>query len=161
MEEYFQDPNKHCEICCEKLDKGTLTLDCQHTFHYECIIQSFLKSRTVSKRECPYCRKRTSFLPLPRGSRHIPTLHGPLSTPSGSTHTGQGWGPVSYCGAKLATGWSKGQICKNKGRPTYNGLCKIHYLSQHRKSLKQLKLKGECENLNDKEKKQETQEKEK
>lgn len=48
-----------CDICCEPHNDETITLKCNHRFHYLCILESFV---TITKRECPYCRTESDLL---------------------------------------------------------------------------------------------------
>jgi hypothetical protein len=48
------DDKNMCIICLDKMEETKTTLSCQHSFHYECILRSFLLSK---ERLCPYCRK--------------------------------------------------------------------------------------------------------
>ena len=43
-----------CKVCLTTCEERS-TLPCGHTFHYACLMESFVFSRT---RECPYCRTR-------------------------------------------------------------------------------------------------------
>ena len=56
-----------CDICGEshKL-KSVHTLQCNHSYHYECIQKSFLYDRKRHN-NCPLCRKPAGLLPLVNG----------------------------------------------------------------------------------------------
>lgn len=61
-----------CPICYDELDSTSITLKCNHTFHYDCILNSFKSSITKNTksynsykwRKCPYCREDGGYLPL-------------------------------------------------------------------------------------------------
>ena len=60
-----------CPICYDELDSTSITLKCNHKFHYNCILNSFksliTKNRhiiTNKSRKCPYCRDDGGYLPL-------------------------------------------------------------------------------------------------
>lgn len=48
-----------CPICYIKNDNKKITLKCSHTFHLECLIETFKYDKI---RCCPYCR--TSYPPI-------------------------------------------------------------------------------------------------
>ena len=67
-----------CGICLEdfncKSDSDIIvTLKCKHRYCYECICDSYLKSK--EKRQCPYCRKKGGFLPLPESAIPLKFIH--------------------------------------------------------------------------------------
>tara|TARA_B110000495_G_C22953752_1_gene558625 strand:- start:687 stop:1082 length:396 start_codon:yes stop_codon:yes gene_type:complete len=68
-----------CGICgLELKDKFSHTLVCNHTFHYECLMKSFVNSPKYKKElnHCPYCRKISDFLPLVNGLKKVvPDVH--------------------------------------------------------------------------------------
>ena len=54
-----------CPICYESLSKKYKhTLNCNHTFHYECLYNSF-KHDWLNM--CPYCRSEDNYLPIVNG----------------------------------------------------------------------------------------------
>ena len=64
---------KTCSICGEENNDCFHTLKCNHTFHYNCLFQSF---KSMRNNHCPYCRKKTNYLPLINGLRKvIPGVH--------------------------------------------------------------------------------------
>lgn len=67
-----------CGICLEEFNCKTdsdiiVTLKCKHRYCYECICDSYLKSK--EKRQCPYCRKMGGFLPLPESATPLKFIH--------------------------------------------------------------------------------------
>ena len=72
------DGDNMCGICLEdfncKLESDIIvTLKCKHRYCYECICNSYLKSK--EKRQCPYCRKKGGYLPLPESATPIKFIH--------------------------------------------------------------------------------------
>jgi len=73
----------HCSICGDLLcDKFIHILECNHIFHYDCLVKSFgtyiVKDLFYidKNRMCPYCRKPCKYLPLVNGiKRIIPGIH--------------------------------------------------------------------------------------
>ena len=66
-----------CAICGLALsEKYPHKLDCGHSFHYECLMKSFGNYNVEKNRNCPYCRKKTNYLPLIYGLKKIiPGIH--------------------------------------------------------------------------------------
>lgn len=66
-----------CAICGLALnEKYPHKLECGHCFHYECLIKSFGTYNVEKNRNCPYCRKKTNYLPLIYGLKKIiPGIH--------------------------------------------------------------------------------------
>ena len=63
-----------CFICNEKIDISYKhKLKCNHEFHYECLIKSFQNTPKLNKEvnHCPYCRKKSDYLPLVNGLKKI------------------------------------------------------------------------------------------
>jgi hypothetical protein len=67
-----------CGICLDDLncksESGIIvTLKCKHRYCYECIYDSYLKNK--EKRQCPYCRKKGGYLPLPESTTPTKFIH--------------------------------------------------------------------------------------
>lgn len=45
---------KICDICGDELKTNITTLQCNHSFHYDCIFTSYKYSKNMN---CPYCRQ--------------------------------------------------------------------------------------------------------
>jgi len=59
-----------CNICGDDLSKHFIhTTDCNHTFHYECLQKSFIKS--FDKNMCPLCRNPIDKLPIVNGLKKL------------------------------------------------------------------------------------------
>lgn len=70
-----------CAICYEKLDDSAIKLKCGHTFHYNCIFNSYKMATIKNKnniklfRKCPYCRNNGGFLPLSKNIYPYKNIH--------------------------------------------------------------------------------------
>ncbi len=74
--EYINSPDKFCEICSLKLDNNCVTLECNHCFHYDCLLKSMkIKEIKFYNMQCPYCRKNIDYLPLLPGEKPIKNIH--------------------------------------------------------------------------------------
>ena len=67
-----------CGICLEEFNcnpapNTIVTLNCKHRYCYDCIYDSYLKSK--EKRQCPYCRKKGGYLPLPESATPTKFIH--------------------------------------------------------------------------------------
>ena len=55
-----------CAICGVALkDKYCHKLDCNHIFHYDCLMKTFLLYKNDKNKFCPYCRGNCGQQPLP------------------------------------------------------------------------------------------------
>ena len=113
----------NCLICEESLNsKFVHKLDCNHKFHYECLIKSY-KYQKINK--CPYCRQTSGLLPLVNG----------IKKPQKNIHynyLGQitdNHGNLEYvnkkCNHILTKGKNKGNLCNKYCMIGYYK-CKIH-----------------------------------
>jgi len=98
-----------CGICGLNLNEDFChTLNCNHTFHYQCLFDTF---KHDIGNTCPYCRSISHKLPLVNGTKKISyTIHD-LSTKNTFVN--------KPCDHILKTGKNKGQIC--------NKNCKLGY----------------------------------
>jgi len=75
----MSEDQEECGICgLEIKDKYSYKLICNHEFHYECLMKSFQNTPKMKKEynHCPYCRKKTNYLPLINGLKKvIPGVH--------------------------------------------------------------------------------------
>ena len=63
-----------CSICGLKLlDKYSHNLQCNHIFHYECLMKTFIRSKMYKSNtnSCPYCRETCGYLPIVNGLKKI------------------------------------------------------------------------------------------
>ena len=119
-----KDDDCTCGICTEEFERDGedyIKLDCGHEYHYSCISDCFSTiasikglSSTNNKRECPYCRKINSLLPIKMDITPISGVHRIVKTDQKSSK--------KRC---LAT-CKNGKKCKNNGKSEYSGYCGIH-----------------------------------
>ena len=58
-----------CSICGDSLKKHYCQkLKCNHEFHYECLMKSFI---SMKNNNCPYCRSTNNYLPIVNGLKKI------------------------------------------------------------------------------------------
>lgn len=118
-----------CDICGDLLnDKCVIKLNCNHSFHYECVMKSF-QCEKKKMNSCPLCRQTHGLLPVVNGLtkvtrgihyidyKNIPQLN---NTP---------------CCTILKSGKRKGQACNAKCMLGMD-VCKRHHLSTLKQSSK-------------------------
>tara|TARA_B100001094_G_C18175480_1_gene797639 strand:+ start:2287 stop:2820 length:534 start_codon:yes stop_codon:yes gene_type:complete len=111
-----------CYICSQTFilndlnhDQLIIKTSCNHFFHYNCLKMAILNIKSYqNKRECPYCRNNTGWLPLTIGKpiRHIHKEYNQSGLPK-----------KLICKAILKSGKKKGQICGCKGNVNYENKC--------------------------------------
>ena len=111
-----------CSICGITLDdKFKIELNCNHIFHYECIMKSFKHNKNT---ECPYCRKKNGLLPIVNGlNKPISGIHYWGNDKITNTSTG--------CEGILKSGKNKGKQCNKKCKLGYN-YCLFHLPKKHK-----------------------------
>ena len=123
-----------CDICGDLLnDKCVIKLNCNHSFHYECVMKSF-QCEKKKMNSCPLCRQTHGLLPIVNGLtkvmrgihyidyKHIPELN---NTP---------------CCTILKSGKRKGEPCNAKCMLGMT-VCKRHHLSTLKQTNKPKKFK--------------------
>ena len=123
-----------CDICGDLLnDKCVIKLNCNHSFHYECVMKSF-QCEKKKMNSCPLCRKTHGLLPIVNGLtkvtrgihyidyKNIPQLN---NTP---------------CCTILKSGKRKGEPCNAKCMLGMT-VCKRHHLSTLKQTNKPKKVK--------------------
>ena len=61
--------------------KYSIKLNCNHVYHYECLLCSFVEIKKTSVKNnyinrCPYCRKSCGLLPVVNGlNKIVPMIH--------------------------------------------------------------------------------------
>ena len=89
------------------------TLDCNHTFHYQCLLETFKHMKTHS---CPLCRNTGNKLPRVNGLRKIiPHIH----ESSCDEYVSQ------PCQSIIQRGKNKGNTCGKHCQLGFN-FCKTH-----------------------------------
>jgi hypothetical protein len=119
-----------CSICGLALKaKFPYTLKCNHEFHYECIMKSFMNTPksgySKAKNCCPYCREKSDYLPIVNGLKRL-TLGVHFATIEEFTdQDGFNKNNNTPCKYILKRGKNKGNEC---GKNCFLGYeyCKIH-----------------------------------
>ena len=113
--------NKLCSICGEENDDYLHTLECGHTFHYNCTYLSFIN---IKNNTCPYCRSTGNHLPLVNGLKKIvPWIHNCDNSINYESKT---------CSMILKKGKNKGEKCTRNCKLGYN-LCTQHLKIENKK----------------------------
>ena len=68
--------SEECSICGLDLDdKYTHRLKCNHVFHYECLVKTFMsqpnKFGKNTGNTCPYCRVKVDYMPVVNGLKKM------------------------------------------------------------------------------------------
>ena len=124
-----------CSICLNKLTKNTKTLECGHTFHYDCLQTSLRKivQRTSQFKkkycECPYCRSYNGYIPLLPQTIPIKGVHREFkdfekNVISGNINELKKYLNENTCGAILKSGTNKGSQCQKMKKES--GYCSRH-----------------------------------
>ena len=121
-----------CDICGDAhKDKFMITLNCNHSFHYECVMKSFQCDKKASGNNCPLCRQTHGLLPVVNGlPKLIRGIHYINAMPQ---HT------QVRCCELLKSGKRKGLPCGCKCMIGMN-VCKRHHVSNLKQQEKQLKI---------------------
>ena len=111
------DTKEICSICGGYLeDEFKHTLNCNHTFHYNCL---FLTFKNLKNNNCPYCRGQNNLLPLVNGIRKVvPTIH-ELNNLEDFNYESK------PCNAILKRGKNKGNECGRFCKLGYDK-CRMH-----------------------------------
>jgi len=131
-----------CDICGDLLnDKCVIKLNCNHSFHYECVMKSF-QCEKKKMNSCPLCRQTHGLLPVVNGLtkvtrgihyidyKNIPQLN---NTP---------------CCTILKSGKRKGEPCNAKCMLGMT-VCKRHHLSTLKQCKTSKKVKVKVNKLGD------------
>ena len=64
-----------CYICYDEIknDSDKVVLNCKHHYHYQCALLVFKSNN--GKKQCPYCRSPSGYLPLHPGMLPIKNIH--------------------------------------------------------------------------------------
>ena len=81
-QEYLNFPEKYCEICASEMTEKSVSLNCGHRFHYDCLFYSIFKNHKIKNNkiknhnlQCPYCRSNFDYLPLIDGIIPLKNIH--------------------------------------------------------------------------------------
>jgi len=115
-----QEEDLDCDICGESHKcKYVHTLKCNHSFHYECIMKSYVSSREKYN-QCPLCRTKQGLLPLVNGlPKLIRGIHYTTPNPPPNTST--------RCKVLLKSGKRKGFECGSKCILGFD-ICNRHHM---------------------------------
>ena len=119
-----------------------ITLDCDHKFHYECIVDWFKQKKIKnpysssgkSIRVCPYCRNKCEYIDLPESTFPIKHIHKEykliqdvinLDDHNKIMQVCKPYFSPKYCFCILKTGASRGQQCR-KYKSKGSDFCFIH-----------------------------------
>jgi ubiquitin len=88
-----------CSICKDDYDiDSKTTLLCYHSFHYDCILDSYKYAVKTKKSDemliCPLCRQHGGYLPRKPGVPYVQNVHYPPPKAVKSPYTG--YQPVTY-----------------------------------------------------------------
>ena len=116
------DYDSPCNICGDRLGNlPTHTLECNHHFHYECILKSFQTSQEHNN-VCPYCRHTIERLPVVNGLKKL----------TRGIHYITEYEKINYnyknipCQHVLKSGKNKGELC-NKNCIVGSDCCGRHF----------------------------------
>jgi hypothetical protein len=123
-----------CDICGEPHKcKHIHTLKCNHSFHYECIMKSYISSRDKYN-QCPLCRKKQGVLPLVNGlPKLIRGIHYITEHPPSYTSI--------RCISLLKYGKRKGGECGSKCILGFNVCNRHHTMNMNSKAKAKAKAK--------------------
>ena len=106
-----------CSICGEDNDEVFHTLDCNHSFHYQCLFLSF---KNMKNNNCPYCRSNKNLLPVISGVKKLcPEIH-KINDEDMYTYE------IKKCEHVLTRGKNKGNTCSKNCKLGYK-YCSMHY----------------------------------
>ena len=144
-----EEPHVECPICydkiefrCsndEKIDNTSIKLDCNHTFHYNCILMTF-KTNLINNRKvrrCPFCRKVTSHIPLIKQMFPLRNIHKEYEVIKDFLHSHDfqsiyvlakeyNFLDKSKCHAIVTTGNNRGSQCKKNKSKDGSVFCYLH-----------------------------------
>ena len=139
---------EECSVCCDPLDPNgeeIIKLSCGHTFHYNCILQSYRAAlnmnRYSSKRECPYCRSKGEYLELKPGVVPMRGIHKEYNVLRGRQIKidllREMYFDPSKCQCLLVSGANKFQQCSRKHHKDSTDvipMCSLHMKKKPKKS---------------------------
>ena len=105
-----------CGICGDEYDNKLnirYALKCNHVFHYNCLISTFMYSHKYYN-QCPSCTKKVGYLSVPHNRTPIKKINGYTINLA-----------KCKCKAKLKSGKRMGLECNAKVVPSYIH-CKRH-----------------------------------
>lgn len=69
-----------CAICYDEMNNDVVKLECEHSFHYTCILEIYKSKYKKNKNSryiayCPYCRQYGGYLPLKNNIFPLKKIH--------------------------------------------------------------------------------------
>ena len=107
---------KTCSICGETNNEYFHTLDCNHSFHYNCLLLSF---KSMGNNHCPYCRSDKNLLPVVNGVKKIVLGIHDIHPDEVSNYK------IQKCQKVLTRGKNKGKQCSRNCKLGYD-FCGMH-----------------------------------
>ncbi len=111
-----------CYICYDEInnDSEKVVLSCNHHYHYQCVLLVFKSNN--GKKQCPYCRSPSGYLPLKPGMLPIKNIHAEYKKDKNV--------PINFipgrCKHILKRGPKAGNQCSLKIKYD-SGYCRIHH----------------------------------
>ena len=130
VKEELKNQQNMCYICCGEFsfnedgsqDDVVLKTNCNHYFHYNCLLESIKSKKTYyshSRQECPYCRSQIGWLPkLNDNHQLLKHVH--------KEYYNMTYKPTAVCQAIVKSGKKKGLICGCKVKTIGGILCGRH-----------------------------------
>ena len=120
---------EECSICGLDInEKYCYKLYCNHTFHYECLLKTFLSSKKITYKHnnhCPYCREKCEYLPVVNGLKKLEVGIHVKNKEDLSDENGLPKNKNEPCKAILQRGKNKGNQCNKKCLLGYE-YCGLH-----------------------------------
>jgi len=129
----MNEENDECSICgVDFKGKYKHQLPCNHIFHYECLLKTFISSKQTTLKYCPYCRKKCGHLPIVNGLKKLEIGIHVSSIEEMSYANGMSKIQNVFCKATLQKGKNKGNTC-NK-----HCLLGFEYCGLHKKYIQEI-----------------------
>ena len=115
--------NEDCPICGLGFnDKYCHILECNHKFHYECLVKTFTCRSKHEKKRCPYCKTKCDILPIVNGlKKPIMGIHYNTIDELNNLKIKD-----QKCTHLLLRGKRQGEECGKNCKLGYN-VCSIHF----------------------------------
>jgi len=120
-----------CNICSlELLSNDKIKLKCKHEYHYDCILNWYIKTVSSNNsnpssskiRECPYCRQVGGYLPMKLNTNYIKHIHAPKYSKFNKEDLNKMLKPKVKCKGITKTG----NVCKLYAKED-GEYCHIHH----------------------------------
>lgn len=120
-----------CSICGIPLkEKYKHSLQCNHKFHYECLLKTFTSNSKYEKKRCPYCKTKCNSLPMINGiKKPIHGIHYNTIEEFDNLEIKN-----TKCNHILLKGKRKGEECGKNCKIGYN-VCQSHFKIKNEKKI--------------------------